>query len=167
MRINIGGVIDFNQLFSDADVTRNEDIPVEQADVFQGGSSLSGVAAQFAHAQLFNPVGSGIETYVDQIIFATTATSAWSLRTFATELTTDDGAWSNRRLGTVAGLSHVRQQNNAAALGTRIFPFRLLANTLYILRFKFPFLVVEGQGLVLLVETANIGMTAGFFGREI
>jgi hypothetical protein len=129
---------------------------------FLGYQAVGPVAAQYPIAQLFNPVASGKNLYVEQITASSALTGALRVSTYGTSLG-GGAAGISKYFGAAVGVGLVQQTNNAAALFTSTFGyFSLSANAIFNYKFTEPIILVPGKGLILNQEVVNTGLNASF-----
>ena len=167
MRIGGGGLIDINQLFSDAAQLRNQDSVTDDGLAKIGGLGLAGAASNYAHIQMYNPTASGVVAFIDGMIVSADAATFLVLTSFATELS-DSAAWFNTaKLGGTVGVCRMRRENHTAIYGSQIGIMRVPADTSIVIPFVNPIEIPVDQGLCLVSGTVNIGIDVTFIGREI
>ena len=167
MRINSGGSTDINLLQSDAAQFRNRDFVVNNLGAFAGWHQIGATAAEYQHVGLYNPVGSGITIFVDQLSAFGSVDSQIFIRFSATELTSFSATWRNKRANQAAGAGRLSNQSNAIQLGTTWIEFAVLASQSYTVSFASPFQLDAGQGIILQHDTVNRFLSAAFYGREV
>lgn len=158
----------FAQLMSSDATLRGFDGVSGNNTVFVSRKVLVGVASQYGHIQIFNPVASGIILIVDRVYVSHSGLSFHIRFTnHNTELTTDDGVWASRSGIGAAGISHMRSENNVAILGTsydRIWVDDVAAIPL---NWNFPIVKQAGEGFMLGMEDVSQELVVTFEGREV
>lgn len=126
----------------------------------------AGGAGIFAHAQVFNPVGSAIIVYVDRLHFWSDVNARFDVGLYNAALTTGFGSL-NRDSGGAAGVAELRGQSNNPQLGIYgLWSGRVLGNTPYTLTFPTPYRLSAGEGLIVSTSAANLLLGAGAQWRE-
>ena len=167
MRINNAGSVDINLLQSDEITYRNQDYVVSQGGAFYDGTSVGGDTSKYTTLQLYNPAGSGKILIIDSIFFSTAANATVSVAQYATEQANDIRAWRSALFGGSAGVSHLRWAQHASVTGSVITTVYLLATTPFQLVEDNPIQVGATNSIQIISETANVGLTANFIGREV
>lgn len=167
MRIGGGGSADTNLLQSDAAQFRNEDFVVAQAGSFAGGVQQAAVAAEYPHVQIFNPAMSGVVVMIDAIVVSSDSALIAVPSLYDTELTTDDGAWSNLLSGSAAGAAHMRKESLGSLTGPSLVSAYMAANDPWTFHFKYPIQLGSGKGLLVRGTVVNTNLAASFYGREV
>ena len=167
MRIAGGGSPNVNVLNSDAGQYRNRDFVSAQDGAYMQGANQAAVAGKYSHIQLLNPAGSGVVALVDRVEFSTGAAGLIYFRYYDTGVTTLVQAWEPTLRGGNAGISQVRQDTNAAVLGTRVVRAEVLADTMYSFIFRYPVILAAAEGCMVAADTANTALLASFYGREV
>ncbi len=132
-----------------------------------GGDRIGPSAVLISHEQLLNPPGSGVDVFVDKLIFSRGAAGVADLRRLDAPLATLETtkAFQDfRRRGDPA--AEIRSENNAAVLGTRLAEIEVLAATPFELTFD-EVVLGEGQGIAIEAAAMNVSMTTLWFWREI
>lgn len=115
---------------------------------FLAYASCGGVAANMAHVQLWNPIGSGKNAIVKQAIVNSTVANSIYLTSYNTQLTTNNGFATNKKIGAADSVSIIGSQNNPTALQTKLFyAFDISANQVVSMIFNEPIILPPGTGL--------------------
>lgn len=166
--MDIGGPsasIDYH-LPSSAANPRLNDLVSFNDDIYSSDDRQAPVAAEYSHVLLFNPVGSGITTFIDLILASTSAISlrmAWHNAV----LTTDNGVWASHSDIAANGISKTYQQTNGALLGTPWYVTDFISTSILLLPFAYPIRLDEGKGLVVESASVNNAIRVHFEGREV
>lgn len=166
MKIGGGGSDNANILFSDNVTLRNEDAVVADDHSFFFGGGLSQDASNYSHGQVFNPSGSGIVTFIDGFVFEAQTGSVIIIGFYDTELTTDAGAFINKRNAGAAGASHFRTQLSTSRLGTYWYGTALAALAPWIQPLIYPVELAAGEGFIMAMNTVNADAYLTFTIRE-
>ncbi len=148
-------------------VYRNRDRNTNNVLACIGGESVAPVAAQYAHVQLLNPVGSGVTLLVDRITVSSDADVDTSLGYYNTQLANLTGSWYAKKLVTAGQFGQIRWESNAATLGTILFPYRSGFSQNRDIVLDDPLLLAEGIGLIVRNEDVNQYLRVAFQGREL
>lgn len=115
---------------------------------FFGYANGTAAAANYMHAQLWNPAGSGKNVIVKSIGVSCATAQAVQIRTLASAMTLSGGNAANKRAGGPSSSAEVRNQVNATILGTTpLATILVTANTMFSLTFAEPVVLVPGYGL--------------------
>lgn len=126
---------------------------------FMGLAYQPGVAANYSHVQIWNPVGSGRVIYLEQITMTTTGTTNLNLYTSAAALATLSGNPLAKKVGGSASAMQYYRGAYAAAQGTAI---GALDPTQKSYKFSEPLLLMPGAGLAILNATLGNDLGATF-----
>ena len=132
-----------------------------------GFESSQAVAVEFSHVQLLNPTSSGVIVHVDRVLLSTAALQFARVRRFDTPLTNLAPAIAFedfRERGQPASV--VREQANAAQLGTALGEVTLDANLEVVLEFN-SLVLAPGQGVLVSPNLVNTQLAAWWFWREV
>ena len=136
--------------------------------------SVNGAASvgNFTHIQLKNPAGSNKTVLVDSMCFQNYNAAAviYALHRYDTDLTAPVPTSNPRNMetGALDGVCQSRLQTPAALLPNQSWlTIPLAAGICFQINFAQPFVIADGQGMVLVAAAANqaVGMTA--FIREV
>lgn len=144
------------RIYGNVDVVDGGRVITMANQSFAGWVTQNAVAGEFAHLQLFNPVGRTQNIAISKLHLFTVATCNIQLRWFATPLTTLWSSPNNKRFGGANSTAELRQQSNVAVLGNGAnINTAMLANTPVQIDFKEPVVLEPGMGLVAANVTAN------------
>jgi len=129
---------------------------------FVRGVNLVASPGNFSEIQILNPVGSGVQAIVRAFIPSQGANSNMESRRFDTALVTDVGTLFNLLAGGAASACHLRTAQPAAADGTLLTTFSLLATTPFQPAPDWFTELSPGQGVILVPGGANIQNTVSF-----
>ena len=132
-----------------------------------GFESSAAVVAEFSHVQLLNPPDSGVILHVDRVLLSTATLHFARVRRFDTALTNLAPAIAFedfRERGNPAAA--VREQANAAQLGTALGEVVLDANLQVVLDFS-SLVLSEGQGVLISPNIVNTQLAGWWFWREV
>lgn len=117
---------------------------------------------QYSHAQIWNPVGSGKNCYIENLILSSpTAAGTISLRSSILPLTTLAGSCSSKLITSVIPLIESRTEFNAGVLGSGLvseYVSGVSIQTYHELRE--PICLQPGIGLIVSGNIVNYGITA-------
>ncbi|MFH1931045.1 MAG: hypothetical protein ABIN18_05590 [Pseudomonadota bacterium] len=135
---------------------------------FTGGTMVLGVAAQQTHIQLWNPVASGKIGILEQIHVWVQVATSLLFRTYNIALAAE-GTYVeiNKYIGGAAPGLMVKMISSGPAIGntfTRIF---IPANVFHTISFSKPFIIPEGQSLVVACQTLDVDLEATFEWNEV
>lgn len=132
-----------------------------------GSAAQTATAAQFSHTQIFNPLESGVDLFVDRAIFSFSGASVAHIARLdaglTTEVTTKEFR-DFRRRGNPVG--QVRHQANAAFQGTIFASVDVSTDQPH----EFPFdsvILGEGHGLVIAPGVLNLTARTIWLWREV
>ena len=123
------------------------------------------MAANYAHAQFWNPANSGKNAYINKLIVSLSAAGYFQLRRYTTALA---NLWtpnnpSAKKLGASASATQLRYEFFAAITGTgSMFTSYAPANTPFTLEFTEPIQVPPGYGLNVINGTVNQDVVCNF-----
>lgn len=132
---------------------------------FGGYSYCAGVAAQYAHAQLFNPVGSGKNTSVEKVSITNYGAGLviWGLHNVAAASLMSASYMGNKLASGAYSVSRLRYEANVAQLITWVIGVRYIpANTTHDIEFKTPIALPPGYGFSVINNIVNTAITASF-----
>lgn len=160
MQISLGGtaVVQATEKFYDE---------IRRGRAFIGTTTAAAVAGEYAHCQLLNPVGSGVNAVVYAIEFGNANGGLSRLARYDTALATDDGAVINLLAGGAAGQCHVRSGSNAALLGTKWRDFHLVAAAARMVAESWFCELGPGEGITLAYQSTNNAPVATFLLIEL
>jgi hypothetical protein len=118
-----------------------------------GTASMGAVVGEYSHAQLFNPAGSGVVSYVDALIVGSGAADIISVVEYDVALTTADQAGFRDRRIAGAPACTCRRATNVAQLGTDRALIDVPASEGILI--PWTGVLKEGQGLAVHSETVN------------
>lgn len=149
------------------------ELEAAQALTEVGGDFIAGVnrsasASKYSYIQLLNPVGSGVNLYVDAIYFGCQSSTSSNLRKYGTALTTlETTGASNAKDGVSTPGAELRTEAKSSNVGTEIGAMRNSGNEMNTWEFKTPIKLVPGMGLVLSCTAVNEALRANFQWREV
>lgn len=135
---------------------------------FLGSASQAALAANFSHAQIFNPASSGKLVIIDRAFPTCVAATPNILGgLFNTAMTTDAGAnvKANKNSGAVAPVAQMRGQTNGTQLGT-VYPVTLRNICVDFVVFDPPIVLEAGEGFHFVPTAVNVDMSCAFQWRE-
>ena len=133
---------------------------------FHLGSGLAANVGNLGHIQLFNPAASGITVLVGQIDAGVQASRSIHLREHNVALTTLVGTGRNLDIGEGNSLAEIRTVNNAVELGTQLSAYRLEVELMIQVGPKWKHELAEGEGILIVNNLANDGVTANYWWTE-
>jgi len=125
---------------------------------FSHSVNVLAVAAQNSHAQLRNPVGSGVTALVRIYYMSAGAASNVSLTFDNVALGTDNGFGINMLSGGAASKCKVFSTTNAGILGTTVEQFQVNASTPFIPFIEWLCQLAPGQGVDLALAVVNVSL---------
>lgn len=132
---------------------------------FSGYCGSGASAGNFSHAQLWNPVGSGKNAVVEQIVATLNVTAGLFVKFYNTALTTQTQDPSSKKSGGSATSMQQRAQQNATILAggfLNLAAFTLAGSTPITYKLAEPIVITPGYGLILVPSTQNVGVDANF-----
>jgi hypothetical protein len=130
---------------------------------FAGQATCSAVAATFAHAQLWNPAGSGRILLVSQTIVGSSFAWFCGMSFVASALSNLTGNPQSKRSNGSASVAQLRTQNNAVLLGsTNLVALSGPVNVTNSYKLTEPFAIVPGNGLTVSITSQNTDLSASF-----
>lgn len=167
MRLSLSGagLVDVRQ--TDALSFNGRDLQISQGLGFLGLVNVGPLAANFSHAQLFNPVGSIITVIVDRVTVISTAATPIRLTVHNTALTFSLTAGLNKNNGGAAPVGQLRSEQSLGFLGTEVA--RVIANAGGYKDFglTFPVQLSAGQGIVVVPTVVLTSLDASWEWREV
>lgn len=126
---------------------------------FVGGSPGAG---NYAHGQLYNPVGSGVDLYVQEVTYSSNADAIVYMQRYDTQLSSDLGSGVAVRDSADISKGNIRREYPASLLGGTAWMrvTRGLANTSKELGLVQPMKLKEGEGLIL--KNNSVGSSCYF-----
>lgn len=128
-----------------------------------GVANVAPVAAQYAHAQLYNPVGSGRSLMLEAVSFSS-ATSGQSIGLGGYSAAYGGAAtpWS-KLVGGAAGVGQVRYTNNAGTLltGTSLL-YQVASSVIVPVNFREPVVIPPGCAFCIVGLTVNANLQGNF-----
>lgn len=132
---------------------------------FLGLRSDGAVAGQYAHSQLWNPVGSGKDLYLESMSVSSSTAQIITVGSHNVAYTEVSGPANtdNKLLGNAVGVAQLRGQNNAALLFTKASRFaRVLALTDLSIQFREPVVIRPGYGAIAYCNVVNADLSVNF-----
>lgn len=130
---------------------------------FLGVANVGPVAAQYAHAQLYNPVASGKTLMLEAVSFSS-STGGQSIGMGGYNAAYSGGVtpWS-KMIGGAVGIGQVRATNNAATLvtGTSLL-YQVSASVIVPVNFREPVVILPGYAFCIVGLTANANLQGNF-----
>lgn len=134
---------------------------------FYGSVGLVGVSAQYAHAQLLNPVGSGVSVLLSRVWVNTrSATVQINLQRYDTALATLVGG-INKSLAGSSPAAEVREDNNGSPFGSRIGQIKVGNYEGVDLLRDGPLVLAPGEGVLTQMGSVNNDNFTIFEWREV
>lgn len=171
MRLSLGGLPDVN--VSDR-ITRDVGWVADRwlrelraGRAFGGFASVGAGAGVQGHAQLFNPVGSGITVIVYRVYLTVLTTTSILMSHYNTALTTLATTTRNMLSGGTAPVAEVRSQTNTGSFGSLFWRSDLTASTGFNIGIEWLSELGAGEGLVILCGNNNTEMNGSYFWIEI
>lgn len=137
---------------------------VTQNKSFYAGLGALGVAGQYSHIQIFNPLGSTVNAYIDTIILDSNVDGAITLRQSTSEILelSTNGGNKNFSGGNTSQIK-IKRENNAIVLGSQNITGMLLkASTPMSLSLKDVIRLSPGTGLIVVAQDVNTSIKASF-----
>jgi hypothetical protein len=130
---------------------------------FVGSVAAGVVAAQYAHGQLWNPLGSGKSLFLEAITLSSaTAQVAYFGRSNAA-LPTAGAATLNKLLGASSGVGLLKFTNNAVQqYAQNGLAYSIAANSVSTINFREPLVAAPGTGFVAFSNTLATDLTCNF-----
>ena len=158
----------FRTIASSNGIISGNDEVSEDNKVFTLFTTLVGVASQFPHVQMFNPIGSGVVLLIDYVVYGPVAnTVVFEFCNRDTELAIDLGVWQSRSDLGANGVCHLREETNVVQLGT-VFDERndigVESQDSY---YPFPIIKQPGEGFLIRGSKVNVTIEISMTGREI
>lgn len=131
---------------------------------FGGYAQQAATVGNFAHVQLWNPVGRTVNIAVSKIIMNSVAGSGVNLRWFGTPLTTLALNPNSKKIGVGPNsTAELRNEANAAILGNAANLIAWIPAIVALqVDFKEPIIIQPGMGLVVANQNVNTYLTASF-----
>jgi len=132
---------------------------------FSASNSSAALAGNYSHVQLWNPAGTGKRLIVTEVLLATAVAGSLSLRRHNVALATLSGAVPmNKRLDAapVASVAQLRDEQNAAQLGTFAGSVMAAGIASFLWKFSEPYSVEPGFGLQAVGSAVNEIVRANF-----
>jgi len=135
-------------------------------NAFMGYVALSAVAANYAHAQLYNPANSGKNLFVKQVTISSTSAITAYIRHYNAAIA-NAGSFANpenKYIGQAVSVAENRYESKTTLIGTSApyFGGYLLASTPKLVEFQEPILVPPGYGLLCLSASVNTDLIAAY-----
>lgn len=130
--------------------------------VFEGNPAIGGVAAEYSRVQLFNPVGSGKNLIVTEVLLTTNVSAGYTLYANSASLLTNVTATrtGSKKMGGALGVATAFVETGAA-VGVKSFgtlsSLVTTAGVPIVLAPKMPYIVPPGFGMV--AETSGVNIT--------
>lgn len=167
MLVGRGVAQDVNNLFSDLNTFRNEDYVSNQGLTYSKGEGVGAVGAQYSHVQILNPSGSGVVVLLDRLQVRCTGGEFVRVNQYDTPLPTAANYWLARKLGDPGGNAEIRVSTNGSVLGSGIDNYGISTTAPITVADKFPIILEEGRGLVIVSSIVNVNLYVSFVGREV
>ena len=103
---------------------------------------------------------------VKRIIVTVDTTGIVSLRSYNTALASAVGAGLNLNMGGAVGKGLIKNGIPAAEDGTVILPFKVIANTPFILADKYLAALAAGKGILIATATVNVNLYVSYEWNE-
>ena len=157
-----------NLLQSDIFTFRNQDYTVDQEQSFSGGVTSNWSAGNtVVCAQLYNPPSSGVTVLVDRVWFNVEQDGNVFLGRGTAAFFGSTANWQNKKLGSANGNARVQTEAFAAIPGTIIERFVIGALNGYDYEPIYPYMLEEGNSLIVTHNTTTLPLHVNFYGREI
>lgn len=132
---------------------------------FLGVGGTGAVAAQYSHAQIWNPAGSGKTLFVESLSLSTSIAQAISLRRSTAALANASNLAMNKLVGSAIGVGVIRYENNTVPQFAGVSvggSYTLAAGVVGAFPFREPVVIAPGAGIVLIAGSVNTDLTANF-----
>jgi hypothetical protein len=133
---------------------------------FGGRAYQPNVAAQFARAQLLNPVGSGVTIIARLAVFGSSFAASVNVGHYNTALATLVATSRNLLSGGAAPVAEIRTETGVASVGSQLFAATVLANTSLQLNAEWLTELGAGEGLLFEESTVNLDLLVGILWME-
>lgn len=162
-----GGGVGSDRVMGEVSVINGELSRVKANSCFCGMGSSAGVAGQYSHVQIWNPAASGKNLILNKISALFVTNSGAGINVSSAPLTNLTGKGVSKYLGGVASVGEIRNQTNAAALGTQVLNFGIeVSGGSKDFPFSEPFVIPPGRGVIVQCGGVNISIYGSFQWNE-
>lgn len=130
---------------------------------YSGYAGCAAAAANYPHVQLWNPVGSGKNVFLESFLVSCSSAALVTAGTYGVALANVITPASSKKYGGPASVAVQQYQNNAAMIsGNLLMGQQLQASQNLTINFREPVVLVPGSGMVIGAQTQNCALTASF-----
>lgn len=144
----------------------DRDFQVSEGIAFHGVNNSAALAANNSHVQLFNPVGSSVVVFLDDLTVGGILPLIVRVTQHTTALTFSLTAGLNKNIGGTAPVAELRNQQTSGFLGTEFANIDLGPALRQRAGIIFPVQLDAGQGVVVVPTTQNVGLFVSWEWRE-
>lgn len=163
-----GGGAGSDRVLGEVSVINGEVASVKAGRCFMGFAGGAGVAGQLMHAQIWNPLGSGVELIVSKISVIAGVQQSIGINTFGFALTNGSSTKRNKSSLLANPKAALCYGAYAAMQGTQFGNFAT-SSTMENVDFEFsePIVVVPGRGILTFASIVNTWMYTTFQWEEV
>lgn len=130
---------------------------------FMGADYVAASVGNFSITQLWNPVGSEKNVFIEQIFIGCSSNTGISISKHNAELTIAGTSQPiSKNISGSAGIALIKNQTNVAYLGTVMGSISILASTTFQYKFTEPLLLNPGYGMMINPTNVNMDIRATF-----
>lgn len=169
LQVSEDAFVDSSRVAGEVSVINGEVSRVLRGQSYFAYQSCLGVAAQYSHVQIKNPVGSGKNLIINKITAQADVAGRLLVSAYDVNLLNISGGFlTNKLIGGGASVAELRHGNNAVPLGVPIYVVAV-ANINEFREFEFsePIILASGKGLLVNTNDVNIVLRVNFQYNEV
>lgn len=121
------------------------------------------VAGQYMHLQIYNPVGSGKNAFIESLQFSSAAAGSVILMSSDTPLSAAMGYGISKKIGGVYSGAYLGRTTSATVLGLNLMMAnQVSANIVQTVNYREPIMLAEGKGITLVSQVLGVQINANF-----
>jgi hypothetical protein len=167
MKIGSAGSSNINLLQSDAFTWRNADIVTVSDYAFMGGFQVAAHGVNRSSVGLHNPTGSGVTVVIDAITMSTSANQIMGYGILTGGINFANKSGKSRLDADTSSIAILWSKQFSPTAFPYFLEVQMLADTAYVERFRYPFVLTENKTFYLIGKTNNIAITGTYEWREL